>query len=258
MGNTLPIGCRIVFGLSVSTYVFYCLDTSDFYKSYIDCNARQVFYKLQLQGLLLASVTFESWPALAIAITLSWRRFSFLEYQVGTSGFLVWFVWNTVVFHTLFIVMMLALSIFDDWVMNEEVHGLWPLLIIHFVSTVRDSSNGTVWLWPLPYHVPERSFPLILIVIAWVAHSYIHLDVMVAYFLACFSPSWLLEPSISFLDQVEQAPVFSQLLKSLQSCDAFVCRPPSASYRLSAFGDDCNVGAVRQGYHDIDDAFLDI
>lgn len=259
----VPLGNRMVYAVSVLTYLLYILDHTDFRRLFLVCNADDIIYHFKIQGLFLASMTFESLPALLIAIAVSHRRFAFLEYQLGTVGFLVWFMRTSVLFHAAFCVMMFLLSAFDNSVLKEEVHGLWPLIIINIVGSFREAENSTVWLWPLPLHVPIKAFPAILIAIAWISHSYMHLDVVAAYLLACFFPSGFLEPSKTFLDLTEQNSAAKALINGLQNFDSFVCRPPSepsASFNDFLHSTDTGIGAATASKYqgDVQVDFLEL
>eukprot|EP00747_Dinoflagellata_sp_TGD_P019184 gnl/TRDRNA2_/TRDRNA2_127001_c0_seq1.p1 gnl/TRDRNA2_/TRDRNA2_127001_c0~~gnl/TRDRNA2_/TRDRNA2_127001_c0_seq1.p1 ORF type:complete len:278 (+),score=19.74 gnl/TRDRNA2_/TRDRNA2_127001_c0_seq1:115-948(+) len=227
IGGT-PLGVRLVFGLSVSIYLLYALDLHDFVSLHTQCKPYDIMYRFRLQGLLFASVTFKSWPALLVGMLVSWRRFATIEYDVGTLGFLLWFVCTSVLFHGSYCVLTFLLSCFYGSidVMTGEVHGLWPVIIATLVVSAKDSDNLTVMLWPLPIQVPARVYPLILVVVAWISHAEASFDVAAAYIIAGILPAWLWEPSASALDALEQSTAGRALLHQLQALDCFVCRPP--------------------------------
>lgn len=230
IGKTLdntPLGCRIVFGLSTAFYVLYTVDHHLFIGLDLVCRPADVIYGLQLQRLVLASFVHTSLIGLVVAVALSWRRFAWLEHHSGTLGFLIWFVWTSVLLHGTFCLVALFLAtIFGQGLLTGEVHGLFPLLTANLVASIKDSDSSTVWLWPLPFHVSVRAFPLVVIGLTWILHLEAHFDVIVAYALAALCPQWLVEPPSEFLDKAEQSPFGGWLLSRLTVFEAFVCRQP--------------------------------
>eukprot|EP00928_Gymnodinium_smaydae_P075075 TRINITY_DN58097_c0_g1_i1.p1 TRINITY_DN58097_c0_g1~~TRINITY_DN58097_c0_g1_i1.p1 ORF type:complete len:263 (+),score=43.66 TRINITY_DN58097_c0_g1_i1:57-845(+) len=256
----LPLGCRIVFALSAATFALFVLDRHDFFAYAIRCKVSDIIYRFKLHSLLLASVTFDSFPALVTALFISWNRFAFLEYQVGTFGFLLWFCRASVIFHGLFCLFMILMSPFHAKLINEEVHGLWPLIIINVVACVREARNGDVSLWPLPYAVPTSRLPFLLIFTSWLVHSYCTVDVVAAYMVACLCPASIFEPSLEHLDFAEAHIAGRVALAFLQRFDSFVCRPPAVSFSsVGTFGGDGGTSKIRCSSGGLnEDGFLEI
>ncbi|CAE8695302.1 unnamed protein product [Polarella glacialis] len=233
--ETTPLGCRLVFSISAGYYLLYVLDHHDFVGLNVVCRPVDVLYGLQLQRLVQASFAHKTLLGLLVALLVCCRRFAWLEHRAGTLGFLVCFFSTSVMLHGLYCVAALLLSpVLGAWVLNQEVHGLYPLVVANLVASIKDSDNSTVWLWPLPFHVSVRAFPVFIIGLSWFLHWSAHLDVVAAYFIALALPSWFEEPSPGLLDKVEQMPAGRWLLSWLQGYGSFVCRPPSCTSSLSA------------------------
>lgn len=232
LGKTLdntPLGCRIVFGASIGAYLLYTLDHHDFISWNLVCRPVDVIYSVQLQRLVLTSLVHKSALSLTFALFICSRRFAWLENLTGTLGFLVWFFWTSVVVHGAycFIAMCLA-PILGQWLMSGEVRGLFPLITAHLVASIKDSDNSCVSLWPLPFHVPVRAFPLVVICLCWVFHMEAHFDVIVAYAIASAAPQLVVEPSQIIVDKVEQTAAGTWLLARLQAFDSFACKQPES------------------------------
>ena len=222
-----PLGCRIVFGLCAGYYLLSILEPHLFLELHAVCRPRDVIYGWQIHRLLQASFAHSSILGLLLAALVSWRRFAGLENRAGTMAFLVWFVVTSFILHSAYCLLaILSLPFLGDWLMNSEVHGLYPVLVANLVTSIKETDNGSVWLWPLPFHVSTRSFPLVVMTLSWLLHMDSHLDVSVAYFAAVAAPDLFEEPNNSFLDRVEQA-LGKSFLGLLQAFDCFVCRPPT-------------------------------
>lgn len=231
-----PLAGRLVFGLCAVCYALFAWSHHLFVSLDLVCRPVDVIYGLQLHRLLLASFAHTSLLGLCLAVLVCWRRFAWLEHQYGTLGFVVWFLWNSVLLHGAYCVFAVSLAgVFDAGAASREVHGLFPLLTASLVAGGRDSDNAEVWLWPLPLHVPVRTLPLIVIALSWIFHWEAHYDVAVAFVVASVAPG-LVEPDIIWLsNQVEQTPPGRAALAWLQSFDSFVCRPPSCGSGLEAW-----------------------
>mmetsp|Transcript_34179 Transcript_34179/g.92530 ORF Transcript_34179/g.92530 Transcript_34179/m.92530 type:complete len:301 (-) Transcript_34179:117-1019(-) len=225
-----PLGSRVVFGVCIFVYVLYSLDHHAFVALDLTCRPVDVVYGLQVQRLLLASFAHTSLPGLCLALALCWRRFAWLENQFGTMGFLLWFMWCSVLLHAVYcLAYVLFAPILGGGIAGSEVHGLFPLLTASLVLGIHSSDAGAVWLWPLPLHVDVRVLPLVVIALAWILHWEAHYDVAVAYLLARAAP-WLVEPEVlRITERAEQTALGKVLLARLQDSDAFVCRPPFLS-----------------------------
>jgi len=164
----------------------------------------------QVQRLLFASFVHTSLLGLIFALLVCWQRFSWIERKEGTLGFLLWFMWTSFLLHVSYCFAMVCIAPFVPWNSGlfSEVHGLFPLLTASLVSSIKDSDSSTVWLWPLPYHVPVHLFPLVIIGVSWFLHVEAHFDVVIAYGVASVLP-WLVEPSAELLEWVEQSNVGS-------------------------------------------------
>jgi len=236
-----PLGTRIVFFVAVLIFVYLWLGPLNASHDLV-CIPYQVFYEWKLLGLLTASLTHMSLGGFAFAIVLCWRRFASLEYQMGSVGFLWWFLWTSVLYHASYCLCVYILSFaFDEVVMRGEVHGMFPLAIVNFVSNIKETNDGTVHLWPLPVPIPIRFLPPIIIVIALVlnfeanALNLVHhgvIPLVLIYVLAGAFPVWL-EPSGAILDTFMQHSIGSYVLKFLQGFDSFVCPPPSGPFSSS-------------------------
>lgn len=244
LGNALdiPLGTRAVFVVCCGYYLLYLLDHHEFVSLNVVCRPVDVIYGLQVQRLLQASFAHTSTPGLLLALLVCSRRFTWLERQAGTLGFLVWFFWSSLLLHVTYCLAALLLSpVFGTWMMTGEVHGLFPLLVASHAASIKETDNSTVWLWPLPFHVPVRAFPVALIVLCWLLHFEAHFDIVTAYLAAVAVPSWLDVPSNEMLDRVEQSGLGKRVMSLLQYFDSFVCRPPC--------GDDgLVVASYREGY----------
>jgi len=202
MLESTPVGCRGVFSLSA-------------------CRPYDVLFGFQVHKSLFG---------LCLALLVCWRRFAWLENKIGTLGFLLWFAWSSVVLHGSYCLGMFALTAFvGPSVIHQEVHGLFPLITANLVLSIRDSGNTDVWLWPLPFHVSVRAFPLVVMGISWFLHWDAHLDIVFAYCLASACPSWFREPAPGHLARVEQTSPGQWLLTWLQASDRFVCRQPCST-----------------------------
>jgi len=241
-GANTPAGCRIIFGLAASTCLLFKIDHHDFVSFNLVCTPVDVIFGWQLQRLLFASVAHTSFVGLSLALLVCWRRFAWIEYQVGTFGFLLWFTVSSVILHGAYCVLMVILApIISSSLATGEVHGLFPLITASLVVNTKDNDNSTVWLWPLPLHISARALPPVVIMASWVMHMDTHLDVIVAYFLASGGPPSLFEPSTDLLDKAEQTDIGKWLLLQLQAFDSFVCRPDSFGGSIlpggASFGD---------------------
>mmetsp|Transcript_52405 Transcript_52405/g.94072 ORF Transcript_52405/g.94072 Transcript_52405/m.94072 type:complete len:325 (-) Transcript_52405:56-1030(-) len=231
IGKTLestPVGCRLVFSLSVGSYLLFIFNHHEFISLDLVCRPVDVIFGWQVQRLFLASFVHTSLLGLLLALLVCWRRFSWLERQTGTLGFLVWFAWSSAVLHSAHCLAMLCLSPILGWdLLGSEVHGLFPILTANLVLSIKDSDSSTVWLWPLPFHVSIRAFPVVIIGLSWLFHLQVHFDVITAYILASTCPAWFMEPSQDMLDRLEQTTAAKWLLAQLQVSDAFVFRQPA-------------------------------
>lgn len=230
LGRTLentPLGCRLVFITCICYYLLYILDHHAFVTLDVVCRPGDVLHHFQIQRLLQASFVHTSFFGLLAALLVCGRRFAWIENRSGTLGFLIWFVWASLILHGSYCIVALLLSPFlGDWILADEVHGLFPLVVASLVSSIKDSDNTTVWLWPLPYHVSVRFFPLFVVLLSWLLHWTTHLDVVTAYFFAGAFPALLEEPSASFLDRAEESSLGRFALSWLQASDSFVFRQP--------------------------------
>lgn len=243
-----PLGCRIVFGLSIAIFILFKLDHHLFVTLDLACRPVDVIYGLQVQRLLFASFVHTSLPGLCLALLVCWRRFACLERQAGTLTFLIWVIWASVLLHAVYCVVALLFTvILGPGSIAGEVRGLFPLLIANLVVGIRDT-GATVWLWPLPYQVSVRAFPVIIIALSWLLHCESHLDVVVAYFVASTVPSFVAEPNADLADRLEKlAPGgFNWMHRLLQRFDCFVCSPASGS-DLRAAGSVCSSGDYHEG-----------
>lgn len=245
-----PLGSRIVFGLCIGVYALFCLDHHTFVTLDLTCRPLDVVYGLQVQRLLLASFAHTSLPGLCLAIAVSWRRFAWLESQFGTMGFLLWFMWCSVLLHATYCLAWALLApILGGESTGSEVHGLFPLLTASLVLSMHASDAAEVWLWPLPLHVSVRFLPLVVIALAWLLHWEAHYDVAVAYVLARAAP-WLIEPEVlRIAERAEQTALGKLLLSKLQDSDAFVCRPPFLSSEGPCAA-SASPAALSKPYHD--------
>lgn len=227
--ESTPVGCRLVFCLSVCSYVLFIFNHHEFISLDLVCRPVDVIFGWQVQRLFLASFVHTSCLGLSLALLVCWRRFSWLERQTGTLGFLVWFAWSSAVLHSAHCLAMLCLSPILGWdLLGSEVHGLFPLLTANLVLSIKDSDSSTVWLWPLPFHVSIRAFPVVIIGLSWLFHLQVHFDVITAYVLASTCPVWFVEPSQDTLDRLERTAAAKWLLAQLQVSDAFVFRQPAS------------------------------
>lgn len=236
-----PLGTRIVFVIAALIYVYLLCSPEDASRDLV-CTPYRVLYEWKVLGLLTASLTHKSIVALAFAIVLCWRRFASLEYQMGSAGFLWWFLWTTVLYHASYCVCVYILSfVFDEVVMQGELHGLFPLAIVNLVSNMKETNDGNVHLWPLSLSIPLRFLPPIIVVIALflnfeanalhlVQHGVIPL--VIIYVLAGAFPVWL-EPSGAMLESFMQNSIGSYVLKFLQGFESYVCPPPSGPFSAS-------------------------
>lgn len=230
-----PLGCRIVFALTTCTYLLFKFKHHEFITLDITCRPGDVIYFLQIQRLLFASFAHTTVSGLVLGVAVCWRRFSWLEHQHGTLGFLLWFVWSSVFLHGSYcIAAFFTTPFFGDSLMDGEVHGLLPLLTANLVLGLRDQDIKEVWLWPLPIYVSTKMFPLVLIGISWFCHFEAHFDVVFAYCAALVMPEAILEPGPQILDMLEASPLGQIGVQHLQRSDAFVCRLPQ-------FGNAANV-----------------
>lgn len=221
-----PLGCRLVFGLCGGYYLVFLLEPHLLFDLHVVCRPKDVIYGWQVPRLLLASFAHSSLLGLLLAGLVSWRRFAALENRAGTTAFLTWFVMTSLIVHSAYcLVAVLTLPFLGDWLMNSEVHGLYPVLVANLVSSIKDTDNSSVWLWPLPFYVSTRNFPLVVMTLSWLLHMDSHLDVSVAYFTSVVFPDFFEEPNSDFLDRVEQA-LGKGFQGLLQGFDCFVCRPP--------------------------------
>jgi len=231
LGNTIhntPLGSRIVFSLSAFSYFLFNFAHHDFIAWDLTCKPSDVVYSWQFQRLIFASFVHTSLPGLLLAFLVCWRRFSWIEHQLGSLGFVVWFVWASVVLHGFYCIAMVCVAPFLGFeVLGNEVQGLFPLVIANLVLGMKDSDNEQVWLWPFPFYVSTRVFPLVIIALSWLLHAKAHYDVISAFCVASTLPTCVLEPSQSMLEMFEQTAAGQLLLSFLQSFDSFVCRPPS-------------------------------
>jgi len=223
-----PLGCGLVFAVCIGFYILYNADHHLFVTLNLVCRPVDVVFGLQVQRLIFASFVHTSLPGVIFALLLCWRRFSCIEHQVGTLGFIVWFVWTSVLVHGCWCVMAFFLMWFmGPSILSSEVHGLFPLLTAKLVASVKESDNSTVWLWPLPFHISTRVFPLVVIVLTWLLHWDAHFDVVAAYLLASFAPWLVVEPTSELLDRIENTTAGKMVLSKLQASDKFVCRQPT-------------------------------
>lgn len=242
LGNMLentPIGCRITFVLCAATCALYKVNHHLFVTLDLVCRPVDVVYGWELQRLLLASFVHKTLVSLLLALGICWRRFSWLEHQSGTLGFVLWFTWVSVILHGAYcgLIVILAL-VAGDALLESEVRGLFPLIIANLVASIKDTDNSTVWLWPLPFHISVRAFPLIVIALSWLLHLEAHVDVLIAYALGATCPEWFFQPSASFLNRVEDWGAGKWLLHRLQGFEGFVARPPESSTT------SCSTGSV--------------
>lgn len=218
-----PLGCRLVFFFAVACYGLFVFDHHDFISFDLTCKPADVIQGLQVQRLLLASFTHTSLPGLCLAIGVSWRRFSWIEHQNGTVGFLIWFTLVSLLLHGTYCVFaVFADAVLGTGLTGTEVHGLFPILIASLVAGMRESDNSEVWLWPLPFHVSVRAFPVVIIGLTWIFHMHAHFDVAVAYAVAAVVPE-AVEPKPDVFG-LEQGGVGQWLLSVLGGSEAFVCR----------------------------------
>eukprot|EP00927_Polykrikos_kofoidii_P063719 TRINITY_DN58588_c0_g1_i1.p1 TRINITY_DN58588_c0_g1~~TRINITY_DN58588_c0_g1_i1.p1 ORF type:complete len:295 (-),score=29.74 TRINITY_DN58588_c0_g1_i1:36-920(-) len=246
-GST-PLGCRVVMLTCVLCYLIYRFDYSDFIQLNMVCKASDalVFWNIfrwegnvydtvmvwRWQRLITVSFVHTSLAELCFVLLVFWRRLVWIENRMGTLGFVVWFVWSSCVVHAIVCASICVVACFLDIVRPAEVdlHGLYPLLVTHLATqSGGNCANESIWLWPLPLHVPVRVFPFVVVLCSWLMHCYAHLDVAAAYVLAVNSPLWLLEPSTAALDTFERSWLGVTLLAALQRSDAFVCRQPCGS-----------------------------
>eukprot|EP00913_Durusdinium_trenchii_P001727 g1598.t1 len=193
--ETTPLGCRIVFGLCGGYYLLYLLDHHLFVGLNVVCRPRDVLFGWQLQRLLQASFAHSSFLGLLLALLVSWRRFAWLENRAGTVAFLGWFVMSSLILHSTYcMVAFLSQPFLGQWLMDSEVHGLYPVLVANLVSSLKDTDSSSVWLWPLPFHVSTKHFPLVVMTLSWLLHMDSHLDVSVSYFTAVLVPELFQEP----------------------------------------------------------------
>eukprot|EP00747_Dinoflagellata_sp_TGD_P180476 gnl/TRDRNA2_/TRDRNA2_32999_c0_seq1.p1 gnl/TRDRNA2_/TRDRNA2_32999_c0~~gnl/TRDRNA2_/TRDRNA2_32999_c0_seq1.p1 ORF type:complete len:314 (-),score=46.97 gnl/TRDRNA2_/TRDRNA2_32999_c0_seq1:45-986(-) len=243
MLKTTPLACRIVALLSIGCYLLYVLDYNLFLHLNLvlrvddairGWNFLGALMAWRWQRLIMASFVHTSLIELCFALFLCWRRFAWMENKFGTLGFIMWFVWASLFLHATYVysIAFVVAPIIDPALEVTWIHGLYPVLTASFVIDIKESDNHSVWLWPLPVHVPVRAFPWVIIVLSWVLHCEAHLDVVSAYFVASFAPVWMLEPSVELLDKVEQTWLGMFVLAQLQRFDAFVYRQPSAASTL--------------------------
>lgn len=213
------------------SYILFVLHHHTFISLNLVCRPVDVIYGFQLQRLLLASLVHTSLPGLCLALLICWRRFAWLERRAGTLGFVVWFIWCSLIVHSIYCLgaLVLAAIVGAQGPLDGEVHGLLPLLTANLVASIKGTDASTVWLWPFPLHVPVRAFPIVVVAMSWSLHFEAHLDVIAAYAVASIFPSLLDEPGTVVLDMVEQVSLGKLLVVVLQSSDAFVCRPPPDS-----------------------------
>jgi len=237
-----PLGTRIVFVVAASVYGYLWVGPDGAVHDLV-CMPYQVFYEWKLLGLLTACLTHKTLVAFAFAFALCWRQFASLEFQMGSAGFLWWFVWTSLLYHASYCVCVYILSfVFDEEVMRGEVHGLYPLAIVNLVKNMKETNDGNVQLWPFSVSVPFRALPPIIIAIAVVLNfeaKVLHLvqhgvvPLVLIYILVGAFPIWL-EPSGAMLDVIIQNPIGSHVLKFLQGFESFVCPPPSGPFTSSA------------------------
>ncbi|CAJ1460144.1 unnamed protein product, partial [Effrenium voratum] len=141
-----PLGCRVVFGLCGGYYLLYVLDHHLFVGLNIVCRPVDVIRGWQLQRLLQASFAHSSLLGLLLAVLVSWRRFACLENRAGTLAFLLWFILSSVLLHSIYcIVALVSWPFVGDWLMNSEVHGLFPVLVANLVASIKDTDNSYIW-----------------------------------------------------------------------------------------------------------------